>query len=576
MSKVRIESIEVENYRSFGERQRFEFPGEEYKKPIAIIGYNNVGKTNLMNAILYGVGERYVQEKTFELKDIHNLDKDRRLFIRSQMGGSSYGIDYYGKDKTIAGTHTITCKLEDGELYSEIAKGESFFGANKHYNIFYINFHNIKDEISTQKTSWGNLTSFLAKHIQKLVDSDGVMATKKTYFKDENDKLKEEILDGSKLNKFIDSIKENYSVNLRDNNCMIDFGLPDYEDIFLKMIFKIGLNGNMDSPIPLEHFGDGYISMFVMAVIQAIAETEIDDKCLFLFEEPESFLHANHQEYFYKRVLCNLANRGHQVIYTTHSAKMIDIFDTKSIIKLEFDEDKMQTEVSYNNIGNFDIEDEVIGVAQYNQYIKTIEPNLNKILFSKKVIFVEGPNDVMVYNYVIRKKVYEAYLSKRGYEKNGEIPYDVEEACKSFADTYLNFENIVIIPHHGKSTVFLLVELCKHFNIDYFVITDWDLYEDFIGELSKYKHESDMKKSHLYKEASSNKGIITTNWKIISSVGLDNIHYNIPRLEEVIGYENNDKDSLNIWKKLNETDEFSTNLFSSNLEKFIGLNNIKP
>ena len=120
------------------------------------------------------------------------------------------------------------------------------------------------------------------------------------------------------------------------------------------------------------------------------SKTEVDDKCLFLFEEPESFLHENHQEYFYKRVLCNLANRGHQVIYTTHSARMVDAFDTKSIIRLEFNEEKKQTEVSYNNIENLDVENEVLGMAQYNQYIKTIEPNLNKILFSKKVILIKS------------------------------------------------------------------------------------------------------------------------------------------------------------------------------------------
>ena len=67
------------------------------------------------------------------------------------------------------------------------------------------------------------------------------------------------------------------------------FGLPDYEDIFLQMIFKVGLNGENKNLIPIDHFGDGYISMFVMAVIQAIAESNADDKCLFLFEEPESF-----------------------------------------------------------------------------------------------------------------------------------------------------------------------------------------------------------------------------------------------------------------------------------------------
>ena len=103
-------------------------------------------------------------------------------------------------------------------------------------------------------------------------------------------------------------------------------------DIFLQMMFKIWLNGSNENLIPIEQFGDWYISMFVMAVIQSIAETNVEDKCLFLFEEPESFLHENHQEYFYKMVLCKLAI-NHQVIYTTHSDRMIDFFDTKGIIQ---------------------------------------------------------------------------------------------------------------------------------------------------------------------------------------------------------------------------------------------------
>ena len=72
----------------------------------------------------------------------------------------------------------------------------------------------------------------------------------------------------------------------------------DNEDIFLKMMFKIGLNGDAENLIPIDHFGDGFISMFVMAVIQAIAESSGDDKCLFLFEEPESFLHPSAQAEF--------------------------------------------------------------------------------------------------------------------------------------------------------------------------------------------------------------------------------------------------------------------------------------
>lgn len=66
MSLIRINSISVKNFRSFGEEQEFFFPDRTCKKPTAIVGYNNSGKTNLMTAILYGIGENFITERVFE------------------------------------------------------------------------------------------------------------------------------------------------------------------------------------------------------------------------------------------------------------------------------------------------------------------------------------------------------------------------------------------------------------------------------------------------------------------------------------------------------------------------------
>ena len=461
MSYIRLRTLSIENYRSFGDIQEFEFPSSEYNKPISIIGYNNAGKSNFLTSILYGIGEKFISAKTFELIDLHNLDILNHVHFRTTIEANDFApVNQYGYRQTIAGNYHISTSIENNELKSNCEP--SFFGKNKHYGIFYINFHNIKEEISTQRTSWGNLKSFLAKHIQKLVDLDQIMKDKKNVFEAEVKTSTDKVLEDSQLHLFILSIQKNYKENLRNNSCHVDFGLPNYEDIFLKMMFKVGLNGDLDNLIPIDHFGDGFISMFVMAVIQAIAETNLEDKCLFLFEEPESFLHENHQEYFYKMVLCNLAEKGHQVIYTTHSDRMIDAFDTKGIIRLELDENN-QTIKSYNNVGEFvdpfigalpqDFE-EPINVIRFNEYVKTVEPNLNRMLFSKKVILVEGPNDVLVYKEVIRKKVLESIEGRD----------DITNKVK-FAETYLNFENISFVCHHGKATALYIIELCKHFNI---------------------------------------------------------------------------------------------------------------
>lgn len=586
MSKVRLDAIKISNYRSFGDEITIGFPDKSYEKPIAIVGYNNSGKTNLMNAILYGITERYVNKNTFTLDDFHNRNPKNIPEIKTKMT-SSRETKAEGKKADLTGYHCLKITMDGNEvehakinsLDSNGNKNYSAYGASKYFNIFYINFHNIKKEISTKKTSWGNLTSFLAKHIKKIVDEDKVMFDKKDEFKKEIKSSTEDVMKNSKLNEFIERIQSNYSTNLRANNCEVEFGLPEYEDIFLEMMFKIGLNGDKDNLVPIDHFGDGYISMFVMAVIQAIAESNEHDKCLFLFEEPESFLHENHQEYFYKVVLCGLSEKGHQVIYTTHSDKMIDIFDTKGLIRLEFDEIKKQTVLKYNNIkdkfeSENETEEELLSkMKDFNNYIKIIEPNLNKIIFSRKVLLVEGPNDLMVYKEIIKRKVKEICDDER------------------FADTYLNFNNIVVIPHHGKITAIVLLRLCKHLGLDFFVINDFDFNYNFIDKLNKFENESEYKESQFYTEEiksitaynikgeelseKTKKSMATTNFKLIKEAGTENIHFNIPKLESVIDYEANDKNSVGIWNKIINKDFFSIDVFPDKLKKFLEIDEIE-
>lgn len=590
MSSIKIRGIKVENYRSFGEAKYITFPTEGYKKPIAIVGYNNAGKTNLLNAMLYGIREKYVNVNTFTRDDFHNRDFKNipRIVtgvtssIESRADGKSVDLTgYHFLDIYIDGNEIEEVKINSFEDQDRITPNYKTFGAIKYYKVFYINFHEIKKEISTKKTSWGNLTSFLAKHIQGLVEKDQAMQGNRDKFKSEIKSATKDILLGSQLESFVDKIQFNYSKNLRDNNCNIEFGLPDYEDIFLEMMFKIGLNGDADNLIPLDHFGDGYISMFVMAVIQAIAEENTEDECLFLFEEPESFLHENHQEYFYKTVLCGLAENNHQVIYTTHSDKMIDIFETRSIVRLEFDEEKKQTEVKYNESRQeFLSTVEFLGsnqngtidrIRDYNNYIKIIEPNLNKIIFSKKVLLVEGPNDMMVYKEIIRRKVFE---------KTNDTKY---------AETYLNFKNIAIIPHHGKITALVLIKLCEHLGLDYFVINDFDFDDDLVHNLC-FTNEKEYKESNFYNEEierieiynakgeelslSTKKAMMTTNWRLINNSKSNQIHFNIPKLENLINYDKGDKSSYGIWSAINNMEKINENLFPNELIDFLGISEL--
>lgn len=576
MSYVRIKSIKIKNYRSFWPTEQvINFPDENYKKPISIIWYNNCGKSNLMNAILYWIGQKFVNQQSFELNDFHNRNWDNIPHIETNISASIIWQNDRWYDITINGIHSTDISVE-WDAIQEASIKPSFFWADKYYSIYVINFHNIKDEISTQKTSRWSLKSFLAKHIKKIIDTDSIMNQRKDNFKKEiNDATKKvlgwewETVQKSKLQEFIDKIKENYNQNLRDNAIEIDFSLPEYEDIFLQMIFKIWLNGDKTNLVPIDHFWDGYISMFVMAVIQAIAEENTEDKALFLFEEPESFLHENHQEYFYKAVLCKLAEKWHQVIYTTHSARMVDPFHTQWIIKLEMN-DNNETICTYNNestkINTTEIsqDEQIINFEDYNSFIKTIEPNLNKILFSKKVILVEWPNDLLVYKEIIKQKV------KKMIESNTEI-----EDKERYADTYLNYNNIAIIPHHWKATAIFLIKICKHFWIDFFVINDRDFEESELS-IDEVKNASQVSEISLYNTIDSNhKWMITTNFNLLKEADEWKIHFNIPKLEIVIWYNKDNKNPIWIYKKItDENFEIEDSLFPPELQDFIWLTTI--
>lgn len=581
MSKIRINEIYVANYRSFGNKaQTITFPNENYKRPVAIVGYNNAGKTNLLNAILIGLTAKYVGKETFYIDDFHNRDLANKISINSTLEGSAEKTSS-GNEVKLDGDLFLELEVDETEVLSAKMNSDSkkISGAAKYYKIFYVNFHQIKKELSIKKGSWGNLTSFLAKFIKSSIASDPDIINKRTLFNGKMRSLSDEMISESFLNDFIDNIKTNYEKNLRDNSCLIEFGLPEYDDLFLEMIFKVGINGDRENLIPIEHFGDGYISMFVMSIIQTIAETNTDDRCVFIFEEPESFLHENHQEYFYKKVLCELTEKGHQVIYTTHSHKMIDIFDTRGLVRLEFDEDLKQSVVAFNDYnGDFDEDIEEVftleEIADYNNYIKSIEPNLNKIIFSKKVLLVEGPNDLMVYRQLIKKRV----LNLTGDEK--------------YAETYLNYKNIAIIPHHGKATAIILAELCKHLGVDYFLINDFDLPEELLEKI-KFSSIEELKESKFYKEElesttilslasgkpyseATKKSMITNNYNLIKAAGdVNKIHFNMPKLEVVIGYTSNDKSSVGIWNEINKDGFSGERLFPQHLLEFLELDRLK-
>ena len=151
---------------------------------------------------------------------------------------------------------------------------------------------------------------------------------------------------------------------------------------------------------------------------------------------------------------------------------------------------------------------------------------------------------------------------------------------EKYAKSHLNFYNIAIAVHHGKVTALLLVQLCKHFGLDYFVINDWDFEEDFIDELRALPTEDALKVTNRYlndegrERNRTSKAMINVNWQLLQSAVEERIHFNIPKLEGVIGYGSDDKSSIGIWNHINQLADFNNSFFPQKLINFLEIDTL--
>ncbi len=235
-------------------------------------------------------------------------------------------------------------------------------------------------------------------------------------------------------------------------------------------------------------------------------------------EEPETFLHENFQEYFHD-VLKDIAENN-QVIYTTHSKKFVDIFDYRTIVKCAL-EDGATSIIQQVELIAIDplLQDTAFSDLHYPEdftsFMKSVEPSLWILCFSKKVVIVEWPHDVLAYNLAL------------------------ENWWESVIKWGLAFNNISIIPVHWKDLIVIISKICKSLKIPYFIIHDYDLADTVTLDLNEtIYNDGSYKTTDPYTSLNSNeKQQYTKNLKIYhNSLWVVNIHINKPNLEWVLWF----------------------------------------
>lgn len=551
---MKISKIKIKNFRSFDEEQIINF--YDLQKPITIIGENNSWKSNIIKSILYGLGHKYIWEDGITEFDFYNqitttpieidiiLDDQRVIKFRTNseiQDPPSLTIDwwYYWKSKK-----------------SPIVDKIFFYDFQQIANL-------LKVKTDFTYTPLGKVVKWIKEKFRRDTTLRNELNNKIRMF------INQHIASDADYQNFQRRVGEKLKQNIRNHSEEFEFAhtIQDVDKIINWLSFFI--KENSEKPlISVENFWSWFRSLLVFSIFEAISESGSWWN-IFIFEEPETFLHENYEEYFF--ALLQKLSINNQVILTTHSKKFVDIFNVGTVIRLRNNKDtNFKTKVHQQNL-NQDIIDNInqkvlrndssddltqeesqliLFPDDYWSYMKAIEPNIWLVAFSEKVIIVEWPHDLLAYKLAFEKK-----MEADGYQTPS-----------------LGYIGINIICVHNKDLIWPLMYICNRLWTKAFIIFDSDLHvEQEIDVNDNYLANeldfwySDYRQKDPYLSLDSKwKQHYTKTIKLISIAKKFWFPYQInkPKIEWVLDYERDDnyeerltyknKSTLTIFRKLKD------------------------
>jgi len=388
----------------------------------ALIGYNNSGKSNILDALNIIMGERWPTDP-FDHKDFYNYNKNNEINIEVRFNRylSSYNR-CKGFKLTYDGTNRPQYRAIDENGFECSTRYISRFMKNE-ASLMYLGLNReSKDQL--KPTKW-TIFGKLLIHIENEM-SDALKDTFKLSMNENYDRHLEPIL-RSKLEGIKNYTKEQTGLDL-------DFEFKTLDPLHILKNIRPYIKETASRTVDVENVGAGIQSAVSIAIARTYADV-VQSPVTVLIEEPELFLHPHACRNFY-RLLKNMVGANLQVIYATHERCFVDINEYANIylVKKEGDE----TVVKYVHRLSSSPRDEL-------KILSKCDEMLNEVFFANKVIITEGFGD---------RLACKLTLEKEGVE--------------------IDRNNISIIDAGGRNNVNYLAELVHSFDIDCFVLYDQD------------------------------------------------------------------------------------------------------
>lgn len=416
----RLSTVVIENFKSI---ERLELNLHDYT---SVVGYNNAGKSNIMEAIEWFLTQGKLEESMIRdgnqpavvtgiitgISDnlIEELDEKHQKQIGPYIADGI--VTFRLEQQQPGGAKKLrTLTVRDPEIENE--DDEEAFTANPSgipealsklfpESIFIRAMENATDDVSNNKS-----TTTIGKLIKQITDP-----VKVEHQKEINEAIS--IIDNlfsAEGKERIDSFKEFDSVankNITDFFPGISLKLhvpaPTVDDIFKQGTVKISENDEELRDFSL--LGHGAQRSIQMALIKMLSEyglnEDTDSRKFLLIEEPELYLHPK-AILVLRNALKKLSKAGYQILFATHSPFIItkdDIPDTILIRKNDngtYRLTSVRESVKQVIEGNENQADALFDLS-----------NSTKLLFADRAILVEGKTELKIlpelYNIISEKE----------------------------------------------------------------------------------------------------------------------------------------------------------------------------
>ncbi len=396
---MKLVKVQIQNFRSIKDET---FDVDDL---CALIGPNNAGKSNILNALSFLLGDTWPTTRPIDPADFYAYsDKDLVITVwfdeerevRGDVGdpvkfkGIQFKIDRYkvkhGKKQAGDLKSSFLCIDATGQPVKVLKRPNP---NAKPYPTPASVTTEIRDELpvvmidvdrnaryhlsGSSRSIFGRLLADVAKELKADTTRFAEFETKF----DEARKLLRTPGYEALESKIAQQLKKHTGLE------NISLQLDGLDPINLYKNFSI-LFKDADTPevVDSERMGSGVQSALVMSLLQAYRELR-KENALLLFEEPELYLHPHGRRHLF-RLLRDLSAGGVQTIYTTHSQDFLDLAALGSVRVVT------KTVATGTVVAKPDLS-KVKG--EWKNRVKHISEPKNEVFFAKRVIVVEGPTE---------------------------------------------------------------------------------------------------------------------------------------------------------------------------------------